>query len=72
MQYRCPKHDLLFESLTDHRPPDSNAKGAFARHPIHGHPDCPKCEEETAANLQQETVAASGVARTRVSNRRAA
>lgn len=73
--YRCPKHDLIFETLTDQRKPGalavSNAKGTFKAHPVDGHPDCPKCEEE-AQNEVQHTHSVSAPVSVRVSNRKVA
>ena len=47
--YRCPKHDRIFESTTDHRRPGSSADGKFAAHPTNGHPDCPLCQADAQA-----------------------
>lgn len=46
MNYRCPKHDLLFIASTDLRPPGSAASGNLKAHPVDGHPDCPMCQRE--------------------------
>jgi hypothetical protein len=46
--YRCPKHDCVFESGTDHRSPgapEDKSKKLMA-HPYQGHPDCPICTRE--------------------------
>jgi len=50
-EYRCPKHDRIFETYTDLRKPGALATpdGKLAAHPHDGHPDCPKCQEELAA-----------------------
>jgi|SRR5580704_482148 hypothetical protein len=47
--YRCLKHDRVFETATDSRRPGSNATATLAAHPHDGHPDCPKCAEDIAA-----------------------
>lgn len=49
-EYRCPKHDLVFQTLTDQRKPGSLASDdkRFPAHPTDGHPDCPLCEKESA------------------------
>lgn len=47
MNYRCPKHDVVFFAALDVRPPGSPAdpnKGLSA-HPENGHPECPLCAE---------------------------
>jgi hypothetical protein len=46
--YRCPKHDLVFQALTDLRPPGAlaNKEKNLPAHPQNGHPDCPLCMEE--------------------------
>lgn len=49
--YRCPKHDRIFTSTTDHRPPGSPAKGSFAAHPVGGHPDCELCQADGVTGL---------------------
>jgi hypothetical protein len=53
MDYRCPKHDLIFESSTDNRKPGSakSDDGKLAAMPLDGHPDCPKCKEDIKAGL---------------------
>lgn len=40
MQLRCPKHDRVFETFTDHR--SGGAEGM----PVNGHTDCPVCMTE--------------------------
>lgn len=45
-EFRCPKHDSIFETMTDHRKPGALAAANFPAHPKDGHPDCPKCIEE--------------------------
>lgn len=45
--YRCPKHDLIFTSLLDHRRPGTlKQDGNFPPHPVNGHPDCPVCQRD--------------------------
>lgn len=56
MDYRCPKHDKIFTSLTDHRPPGSGAKGNFQAHPQNGHPDCDLCQDEAVAAVTKMSV----------------
>ena len=61
--YRCPKHDVLFDTLTDSRKPGALAVQNFPAHPANCHPDCP----------QRETVSAESVTAStsiRVSNRK--
>jgi hypothetical protein len=48
---RCPKHDRIFETLTDHRKPGAGATATLAAHPFDGHPDCPKCVEDLVASV---------------------
>lgn len=50
-EYRCPKHDSIFQTLTDQRKPGSlaTADKKFPAHPVNGHPDCPLCQEEQSA-----------------------
>lgn len=55
MEYRCPKHDVIFDSETSNKKP-----GADKSHPVGGHPDCPKCQRE--ANPQTITRAEVEVA----------
>ena len=47
---RCPKHDRIFTTITDHRMPGSGAAKSgdteLPAHPLDGHPDCPKCQED--------------------------
>jgi hypothetical protein len=39
--FRCIKHDRVFESFTDSRKPGAEGHPAGG-----GHPDCPKCKDE--------------------------
>ena len=48
--YRCPKHDLVFETSTDHRKPGALANDKLAGHPVNGHPDCPQCQLEAKSS----------------------
>ena len=48
MDYRCPKHDRVFEANMDQRRPGSNATATLSAHPVNGHPECPKCIEDAA------------------------
>jgi hypothetical protein len=48
MDYRCPKHDRIFEAQMDQRRPGSNATANLPAHPVDGHPECPKCAEDLA------------------------
>jgi len=60
--YRCLKHDLVFESYSDHRKPGSNATPTLAAHPHDGHPDCPQCiEAAKTPPTREELVAAARV-----------
>jgi hypothetical protein len=56
-EYRCPKHDLVFETLTDQRKPGSLASkdGKFQAHPANGHPDCPLCKQEATVPTSTQT-----------------
>lgn len=56
-EYRCPKHDLIFQTLTDQRKPGSLASSdkKFPAHPVSGHPDCPLCQEEMSSSVQLTT-----------------
>jgi hypothetical protein len=60
-EYRCLKHDRIFETATDMRRPGSNATDTLPAHPHDGHPDCLKCSEEMAAKTAtpQELFAAA-------------
>lgn len=49
MTFRCPKHDLIFESVTDNRMPGSAADANLPGHPVNGHPDCPLCQRDASA-----------------------
>jgi hypothetical protein len=54
--YRCMKHDRVFEATTDQRRPGALATSTLPAHPAGGgHPDCPKCQED--AKGEGETVA---------------
>ncbi len=73
MDYRCPKHDLLFETLTDHRKPGALAASNFSAHPKDGHPDCPKCQEEASEQANAPSShSATATSSIRVSNRKQA
>lgn len=71
-EYRCPKHDKIFTSTTDHRAPGSLAKGAFAAMPVNGHPDCELCQSDAVAKVTGVPVSRAEafvpVSATRVSN----
>lgn len=51
--YRCPKHDKIFDTITDARMPGAPARGNLAEHPHNGHPDCPDCEAEAGSPLSR-------------------
>ena len=59
---RCPKHDVVFETVTDQRKPGAGASGNLAAHPANGHPDCPLCAKE--AKIGGTNVGAGGGTRT--------
>jgi hypothetical protein len=61
MEMRCPKHDRIFETVTDHRKPDAPASGSFKAHPVGGHPDCSLCQREAQGRrvLSREQVKAA-------------
>lgn len=48
MQFRCPTHDLVFDTITDHRHPGFVKKSAHSDEPDevvfqdNCHPDCPQ------------------------------
>jgi len=46
--YRCPKHDVIFQTETDSRRPGSPASkdGKLPAHPENCHPDCPQAKKE--------------------------
>jgi hypothetical protein len=54
--YRCPKHDKMFDSFTDHRAPGSPAVGHFLAHPHDGHPDCPLCQSDAVTAVTGSSV----------------
>jgi hypothetical protein len=55
--YRCPKHDRVFETVTDQRKPGAGATATLPAHPVNGHPDCPLCQAEASpANAAGRTV----------------
>jgi hypothetical protein len=54
--FRCPTHDVVFQSMTDHRKPGSNASGNFQAHPEAGHPDCPLCQDDIVAGVTRVPV----------------
>lgn len=59
--YRCPAHDLIFETYTDQRKPGALKNEKMAAHPIIetvngpqvGHPDCPRCIEAMKEQAQK-------------------
>lgn len=70
MDYRCPKHDVIFESSTDQRKPGALATATLPAHPVNGHPDCPQCIEaakapKSQAELQSEARARAAAAASR-------
>src|SRR6202161_1700554 len=54
MDYRCLKHDRIFEASTDQRRPGSGATATLPAMPFNGHPDCPKCAEELTAKTESK------------------
>lgn len=44
--FRCPKHHVIFESVTDSRPPGSRGNASLPDQPTDCHPDCPMKEKE--------------------------
>lgn len=60
--FRCPKHDRIFTSTTDHRAPNSGAKGPFPAHPVNGHPDCELCQEDAVGRVTGVQPARAGTA----------
>lgn len=46
--YRCPKHDQIFNATIDTRVPGSAEDKArsLSAHPVDGHPECPLCVAE--------------------------
>jgi hypothetical protein len=70
MDFRCPKHDLIFETVTDHRKPGALKNDKFPAHPVNGHPDCPKCHEEAQDKTANSSSASGTTEGVRVSNRR--
>lgn len=46
-QFRCPKHDVVFETLTDERKPGALARDGKPGHPDGCHPDCPQREKKS-------------------------
>ena len=53
--FRCPKHDVVFETLTDERKPGALARDGKPAHPAHCHPDCPQknAVQTTASGLRK-------------------
>jgi hypothetical protein len=45
-QMRCPRHDFLFETETDHSKPGMKPSHPKDERGISGHPDCPLCQKE--------------------------
>lgn len=77
MEFRCPMHDILFQTETDHTKPGTplsvKAKQAGKKtHPkneqgISGHPDCPLCMKDAqgkpASPAARSTAPAPGATR---------
>ena len=53
-EYRCPKHDRVFEASSDQRKPGADG------HPVNGHPECPKCIEEAGGSGAVKTAQTGG------------
>jgi hypothetical protein len=70
--YRCPKHDKIFESSTDSRKPGALATETLPAHPRDGHPDCPLCIEAAKAPKSQGELQAEARARAAAAALRAA
>lgn len=46
-EFRCMKHDRIFEAFTDIRKPGANENETMPAHPAGGgHPDCPMCQQD--------------------------
>jgi hypothetical protein len=70
MDYRCPKHDLVFEATSDSRKPGALAMDTLPAHPANGHPNCPLCVEDakgpkSQAELKSEASARAAAAKAR-------
>lgn len=52
--FRCPTHDVVFETLTDERKPGALARDGKPGHPSGCHPDCP--QKKSAATAVQPGV----------------
>lgn len=57
---RCPKHDTLFTTETDHTLP-GKGKGAEHESVPPCHPDCPNTDARAAARLEAAQAAAKKV-----------
>ena len=49
--FRCPKHDVVFQATTDQRAPGAgkSSDGKLAAHPVGCHPDCPVGQADKTA-----------------------
>lgn len=56
-EYRCPKHDVIFDTTTDSRKPGAGASGKLPAHPASGHPDCPLCQRDRSQPTASATSA---------------
>jgi len=70
--YRCPKHDLIFETSTDSRKPGALSTATLAAHPKDGHPDCPQCIEAAKAPKSRTELQSEARARAAAASARAA
>jgi hypothetical protein len=61
--YRCPKHDVVFDAVTDQRAPGANATATLPAHPVNGHPDCPQCINDAKLPPSRETLVAAARAK---------
>jgi len=48
--YRCPVHDLVFDTDLDQRKPGHDGKAT-------SHPDCPICKRDARSGLKQNPAA---------------
>lgn len=73
-EYRCPQHDTIFQTQTDHTKPGTRAldsegravgkhKHSLYQGGVSGHPDCPLCAKGDDRALIQETSGAGAGAR---------
>jgi len=51
--FRCPRHDVLFQTETDHKKPGSDKSHPKSESGIAGHPDCPMCKKEKKGSTRQ-------------------